>query len=227
MACLRWDTIPVNAFQRGADSFLQLETLDTILPLLLPPPPSNSSNTPSTSSTSSSSSSSTQSTTHLTLLTTPLVHLLASATRSPAHRAALTAWLPPTERAALEAERARSRKRGWEKVSVSPIATTGSGFGSLSSPVSPGGSGGLSGFGGTSSTPDVGGAAGGAIPGVGGGGPWVVRVVVGILAGAKDVKLQEACLLCIAALVKENASVAGWLGRGWCIDGQSILSLFE
>lgn len=51
-------------------------------------------------------------------------------------------------------------------------------------------------------------------------GPWIVRVVVGILAGAKDVKLQEACLLCLAALVKENPSVAAWVGRGWSVDGE-------
>ncbi|KAF6750708.1 ARM repeat-containing protein [Ephemerocybe angulata] len=121
-----------------------IETLDILLPLLLSPSPQ---------------------------LATPIVQLLASATRSLHHRTTLSSYLPPSER--LAANAAKSKKRGWEKIA---------------SPTSPSAS----------------------LPGA----RWVVRVLVGLLARTKDVKLQEAALLGLVALAKENAGVAVPLARG-------------
>ncbi|KAF6760995.1 hypothetical protein DFP72DRAFT_1042425 [Ephemerocybe angulata] len=147
----------------------QIETLDILLPLLLSPSPQ---------------------------LATPIVQLLASATRSLHHRTTLASYLPPSER--LAANAAKSKKRGWEKIAspTSPSAAL-----PATSPII-----------GRSTSGGGGGGAGGA--GGGNGGGWVVRVLVGLLARSKDVKLQEAALLALVALAKENAGVAVPLARG-------------
>ncbi|KAI5900820.1 uncharacterized protein SCHCODRAFT_02044636 [Schizophyllum commune H4-8] len=45
-------------------------------------------------------------------------------------------------------------------------------------------------------------------------GGWVVQMVAGLLKGTRDCKLQEAALLCLAALARDNAPVAAALSRG-------------
>ncbi|KAL1754819.1 armadillo-type protein [Schizophyllum commune] len=52
-------------------------------------------------------------------------------------------------------------------------------------------------------------------------GGWVVQTVAGLLKGTRDCKLQEAALLCLAALARDNAPVAAALSRG---DRESTLS---
>ncbi|TEB21153.1 ARM repeat-containing protein [Coprinellus micaceus] len=197
-----------EAARVGLEYVFSLETLDTLFPLLLPPPPPSS---PST---------------HLTLLTTPLVSLLASATRSPAHRAALVRWLPPADRAVLE-RAGRSRKRGWEKVGVvpspvSPVGGSASGFGSAGRATSPtipapGTAGGVSSTN-TSAVPmaTTVPTTANAVGATSLGGSFVLGALVALLGGAKDPKLQEAALLALAALARESGGVgvAGVLGRG-------------
>ncbi|KAJ2911973.1 hypothetical protein MD484_g8439, partial [Candolleomyces efflorescens] len=137
--------------KEALDGMFSLDTLDVILPLLLSPSPQ---------------------------VQTPVVQLIASATRSSVHRIILVSWLPPDER---RKEQGKAKKRGWEKLSASSLS---------GSPVSPGASP-------TSAS-------------------WIVKVLVMLLARTKntDAKLQEAVLLAMAALSKENASVAVALGRG-------------
>ncbi|TEB27615.1 hypothetical protein FA13DRAFT_1776418 [Coprinellus micaceus] len=197
-----------EAARVGLEYVFSLESLDTLFPLLLPPPPPSS---PST---------------HLTLLTTPLVSLLASATRSPAHRAALVRWLPPADRAVLE-RAGRSRKRGWEKVGVvpspvSPVGGSASGFGSAGRATSPtipapGTAGGVSSTN-TSAVPMATTipTTANAVGATSLGGSFVLGALVALLGGAKDPKLQEAALLALAALARESGGmgVAGVLGRG-------------
>ncbi|RXW17757.1 hypothetical protein EST38_g8091 [Candolleomyces aberdarensis] len=71
----------------------QLDTLDTILPLLLSPSQQ---------------------------IVTPIVQLIGSATRSSVHRSILVSWLPPDER---RKEQGKAKKRGWEKLSASSSAS--------------------------------------------------------------------------------------------------------
>ncbi|KAJ2913122.1 hypothetical protein MD484_g7287, partial [Candolleomyces efflorescens] len=90
--------------KEALDGMFSLDTLDVILPLLLSPSPQ---------------------------IQTPIVQLIASATRSSVHRAILVSWLPPDER---RKEQGKAKKRGWEKLSASSSSS------SSGSPVSPGAS---------------------------------------------------------------------------------------
>ncbi|KAJ2929905.1 hypothetical protein H1R20_g7191, partial [Candolleomyces eurysporus] len=76
--------------KEALDGMFALDTLDTILPLLLSPSPQ---------------------------IVTPIVQLIGSATRSSVHRSILVSWLPPDER---RKEQGKAKKRGWEKLSASP-----------------------------------------------------------------------------------------------------------
>ncbi|KAG6808124.1 hypothetical protein H0H92_005319, partial [Tricholoma furcatifolium] len=69
------------------------DSLDTLLPLLIPITPSHQSQL-------------------------SIAQLLASAIRIPAHRTAVTEWLPPSER--TKAKEAAKPRRGWEKVTLAP-----------------------------------------------------------------------------------------------------------
>ncbi|KAF6755581.1 hypothetical protein DFP72DRAFT_1067387 [Ephemerocybe angulata] len=119
-------------------------------------------------------------------LATPIVQLLASATRSAHHRPTLFSYFPPAERIAARA--AKPKNRGWEKM-ASPTSPTASPPGaSVTSPIA-GGNGGW---------------------GKGGGGGGV-----GSTAGWGGCRLgREASLLALVALAKKTASVAVLLARG-------------
>ncbi|KAF8065401.1 armadillo-type protein [Lyophyllum atratum] len=132
----------------------QLDTLDTLLPLLSPSP----SPTPS-------SSSSTQ-------IPTSIAQLLASAIRARPHRTVVAEWLPPADRASAKAKDTHKTRRGWEKTSSTILSGVG--------------------------------------PGRMGG--WVARALLG-LVGSRDVKLQEAALMALASLTKENPDLASALSK--------------
>ena len=61
------------------------------------------------------------------------------------------------------------------------------------------------------------------------GGSWILGALVALLGGAKDPKLQEALLMALAALARENGGVAGVLGRGGeCLSAfLALLALYR